>query len=682
MHLRPWFQPPFDSLTLGLSKHELAQARPRRVLAVFLGVALASAAALGWLGWQLLAQDAALEIQRRQESIEQAADRAAAAMQRSMADLQARAGAQPGPTGSFPNGVSWISIEGSGVTVRPAGSLPYYPVSPRAPNASSEIFAAGELLEHAANDFAGAARAYSRVATNADPSIRAGALARLARVRRKQGVIEAALGSYDQLARIDDVAIDGLPAALVAHVGRASIFESASRGADLRQEAGALQRDLLRGRWQLLKSEYEFYSSQADQWLGAKSSSDVDAIARANAVEWLWQIRDSLATAPRRSVLLSEGPALVAWQSTPGRLDAIVAGPTYLAALCSEAVPAGLRCTLSDSEGRPRIGDRPAARMVATRTASATGLPWTLHLSATPQVASAPPSPRRRLLILTFAVVGLVLAAGWYFILRAISRELRVSRLQSDFVAAVSHEFRSPLTSLSHIAELLAHDRFPSDEARRKSFDILVRDTDRLRRLVEGLLDFGRFEAGAATLRLEPVDVTALVRSTVADFRERVAADGYSIELSGADEAVVTRADREALSRALWNLLDNAVKYSPECRIVWVEMTGEPDQVSIVVRDEGLGIPLHEQREIFDRFVRGADSKSRRIRGTGIGLAMVREIVRAHGGEIGLTSEPGRGSTFTIALPMKVRLKADPTYELVSDVREGGHVPTESGVRL
>src|SRR6185436_2399660 len=109
---------------------------------------------------------------------------------------------------------------------------------------------------------------------------------------------------------------------------------------------------------------------------------------------------------------------------------------------------------------------------------------------------------------------------------------LRVSRLQSDFVAAVSHEFRSPLTSLSHIAELLAHDRFPSEDARRTSFDILVRDTDRLRRLVEGLLDFGRFEAGAATLRLETVDVTDLVRSTVADFQERVTTEGYAIELS------------------------------------------------------------------------------------------------------------------------------------------------------
>jgi signal transduction histidine kinase len=146
------------------------------------------------------------------------------------------------------------------------------------------------------------------------------------------------------------------------------------------------------------------------------------------------------------------------------------------------------------------------------------------------------------------------------------------------------------------------------------------------------------------------VDVSALVRATVADFQERVAAEGYSVELTGANHTMLARADREAISRALWNLLDNAVKYSPECRTVWVALQRQDDRVSILVRDRGLGIPIHEQREIFDRFVRGAESTARRIRGTGIGLAMVRQIVRAHGGDVSVASEPGKGSTFTLAL--------------------------------
>ncbi len=107
------------------------------------------------------------------------------------------------------------------------------------------------------------------------------------------------------------------------------------------------------------------------------------------------------------------------------------------------------------------------------------------------------------------------------------------------------------------------------------------------------------------------------------------------------------------MSRALWNLLDNAVKYSPESRAVHVELTREAGRASITVRDHGIGIPADEQRTIFDRFVRGTESKSRRIHGTGIGLAMVRQIVRAHGGEVDLVSEPGRGSSFTIRLPVE-----------------------------
>jgi signal transduction histidine kinase len=623
---------------------------PRLMLVVFVGVALVSSGALGWLGWLLLAQDAALDVQRRQEALDQTADRAAAAMQRSIADLRSRTSGAPDATGELPPGVSRISLAPGVVRVWPEDGLLYYPFRARLPAAPSETFNRGEQYEFADHDLDLAAREYSRLSRSANAPVRAGALARLARVRRKQHDPGAALTAYEQLSQIGDTDVDGLPATLVATVGRASVFDAEGRLAELRREADALRADLARGRWRLAKTEYDFYTNQAGRWLGMKPMPDASAAARADAVAWLWQKLNSPAPPAEDSFALLEGPTLVTWRANQTGLDAVVAGPAFLASLCTSVVPSNLRCALSDPEGRTLIGDRPPARMVATRTAAAAGLPWTLHVSAVPDPVASPLSPRRRLLMLTFGVVGLVLLAGWYFILRAISRELRVSRLQSDFVAAVSHEFRSPLTSMSHIAEMLADNRFPDDAVRRKAFGVLVRDTDRLRRLVEGLLDFGRFEAGAATLRLEAVDVAALVRATVADFQERVAQDGYRIELTGASDAVTARADREALARALWNLLDNAVKYSPECRTVWVEMSRHADQLSIEVQDQGIGIPIAEQREIFDRFVRGGDSKARRISGTGIGLAMVREIVRAHGGEILLTSEPGRGSRFTVVL--------------------------------
>jgi signal transduction histidine kinase len=182
----------------------------------------------------------------------------------------------------------------------------------------------------------------------------------------------------------------------------------------------------------------------------------------------------------------------------------------------------------------------------------------------------------------------------------------------------------------------------------------MQRETDRLQRLVEGLLDFARMEAGALEFHRVPLVVGDLVREVVAQFREALAADGWTVEL--ADELtgpVRVCADAEALSRALWNLLDNAAKYSPDHRTVWVTVRREDGAVAIAVRDRGLGIAPAERAAIFDKFVRGASAGRVGTKGTGIGLAMVRHIVRAHGGTVAVESEPGAGSTFTLRLPVE-----------------------------
>jgi len=220
-------------------------------------------------------------------------------------------------------------------------------------------------------------------------------------------------------------------------------------------------------------------------------------------------------------------------------------------------------------------------------------------------------------------------------------------------VSAVSHEFRTPLTSLRQLSEMLSKGRVPTEDLRQKSYDILSRESERLQRLVESLLDFGRIEARAFRYHYEHLDPVTLVGDLVAEFQEKAAAQGYHVELELAGEYPLIHADREALGLALRNLLDNAVKYSPGCRAVWVEMARERGRLAIRVRDQGMGIPASEQKEIFKRFVRGTGSRAANIQGTGIGLAMARHIIEAHDGEIRLESEPGRGSTFTILLPLE-----------------------------
>lgn len=630
MALRAWFRP------------------PRHVLTIFIAVALLSGCALGWLGWLLWQQDNAVDVQRRRERLEEAADRAVAVMDRALQGIEAQLG--PAPVRHLPEGVTLLTTGGDGdIVVKGGPRLIYYPVAKGLPEAASDTFAEAERLEFAGQDPAAAARAYQALSKSTPPPIRAGALARLARVLRKMGHLAEAARTYEELGSIS-AAVAGIPAGVIARDGLAELMAKEHRADGLRRHAEAFRADLKAGTWQLTKEQLAFYQSEADGWLGSRTAEDADALARAEAFDTIWRDRRVDAGVSRRIIYASGSPALALWRRSEGSLDVAIAGRSFIEALCQEAVPSrDVRTALTDVEGRPILGAPTRERDVAARAAVSTQLPWTVYLSTAPS-ASAPGSLRRRLLLALFAVLTGVIAVGAYFIQRAISRELLVSALQTDFVAAVSHEFRSPLSSLAQISEMLARDRFPTEDLRRRSYDVLVRETERLRRLVEGLLDFGRLEAGAALYRFETFDVTEFVGTVVAEFRERAAAQGFDVELSAPKVELLVRADREALSRAIQNLLDNAVKYSPECRTVWVDVEGKEDRVSIAVRDRGLGIPAHEQRDVFKKFVRGAESKSLRIKGTGIGLAMVRHIVEAHGGEVVLASEPGRGSRFTMIL--------------------------------
>jgi signal transduction histidine kinase len=608
----------------------------------FVVVAAVSAGALGWLMWLLLDQDKTVELQRRQEKLEQAADRAAAIMQAALSDLDR----------DLPPGVLRIKITHDRLVAQPPTALLYYPDTD-SPIKDTGRFVDGERAEFSANDLKRAAQIYAQLAAGTDRSIRAGALTRLARVERKLKDYSEALRAYDQLSQIEDVEVSGLLASLIAREGRAEIFEEEHHTPELRQEAAAFKKELETGVWRVTKSEYVLFMADVRGWLGAGSPlADADAVARAEAAAWLWENRSNIRNDSRRLIETDSGAALLVSRPSSDGLTAAIAGPKYLDALCLAAVPdAMLRCSLTDTEGRALSGQQPPARMVAMLTASASKLPWTLHVFPAPDTFAGNASPRRNLLLCVAALLGVVWLAGAAFLVRAIRREARASELQSDFVAAVSHEFRSPLSSLCQISEMLTADRLESEDRRRQAYHILASEAGRLRHLVEALLDFQRFEAGAAVYHFERLEIGEFLKSIVADFQPRVAAAGYNIELNGPQSPVYVQADREALFRAIWNLLDNAVKYSPENHTVWVEASVDRNHVSVAVQDRGLGIPVKEQHEIFEKFVRGADSKSRRIKGTGIGLAMVRHIVQAHGGEILLASRPGEGSRFTIVIP-------------------------------
>jgi signal transduction histidine kinase/tetratricopeptide (TPR) repeat protein len=649
--------------------------------------------ALGWLGWQLLKQDRALEGQRLQERLELAADHMAAALQQSLTDLESYLSFVPSPGAKEPpDGVMVLQVTKRTVNAYPPGCLLYYPVIPDGEEPPAATFVAGETLEYAGNDPAKAAELFRELARSPDPGVRAGALLRLGRNLRKTGRHEEALQVYGELAQLGRTSVLGLPAELMAREARGTVLETIGKGEELRKEAALLHAALWNGRWSLLRPAWEFHVEEAQRWSGATPLTEREQIALALSIaaesiygQWIAEpeskgrrilkiegrafgsplarglyTRASTAeedprAKPGAPTAVEGRPVLISWTGPSDRLAAVLAGPGYLVSKWKEFLQGRrVQGALVDADGQVMIGSFNKSGPQAVRTAPATRLPGTLYAtSADPGADEAGFAGRRRLLLSGFAVLALVLLAGSYFIMRSIDRERAVSRLQSEFVSTVSHEFRTPLTSLRQLSEMLSKGRVPTEDLRQKSYDILSRESERLQRLVESLLDFGRIEARAFLYHYEHLDPVTLVGDLVAEFQEKAAAQGYHVELEFAGEYPLIHADREALGLALRNLLDNAVKYSPDCRTVWVEMARERGRLAIRVRDQGMGIPASEQKEIFKRFVRGTGSRAAHIQGTGIGLAMARHIIEAHDGEIRLESKPGRGSTFTILLPLE-----------------------------
>jgi len=617
--------------------------------------------ALGWLGWQLLKQERALEGQRLQESLELAADHMAAALRQSLTDLESYLSFVPSPGATEPpDGLIVLQVTKRTVNGYPPGHLLFYPVIPDSKEPPAGIFASGEILEYQQNDPGKAAEVFRKLARSSDPGVRAGALVRLGRNLRKSGRNQEALQAYNELEQLGRTPVLGLPAELVAREGSGTVLELAGNREELLKEASLMYSALWSGRWSLSRPAWEFHVKEAQRWLGASplKEHEQNGLALSIATESIYDQWIAEPKSKGRRIQKIEGrPVLILWSGTLNKLGAVLAGPDCLASKWTKALQDGsARGALINADGEVMIGSFNKSGPQAVRTTAASGLPGTLHVtSSDPLGDETRLAGRRRLLLSGFAVLALVLLAGSYFITRSIGRERAVARLQSEFVSAVSHEFRTPLTSLRQLSEMLAKGRVPTEELRQKSYDMLSSESERLQRLVESLLDFGRIEARAFRYHYEHLDPVTLVGDVVAEFREKAAAQGYRVELEIDGEYPPIHVDREALGLALRNLLDNAVKYSLNCRTVWVKMECERDCIAIHVRDRGIGIQASEQKEIFKRFVRGTGSRAAHIQGTGIGLAMASRIIESHGGEIRLESAPGKGSTFTILLPMEKR---------------------------
>jgi len=268
----------------------------------------------------------------------------------------------------------------------------------------------------------------------------------------------------------------------------------------------------------------------------------------------------------------------------------------------------------------------------------------------------------RRLAITKTALIGfidLMLLAGLVLVWTNVRRELKLLRLKSDFVANVSHELKTPLALIRLFAETLELGRVPTEEKKQQYHRIINKESRRLTQLINNILDFSRIEAGRKEYRLVRTDLAAVVRDVVDAYRFPIEHQGFTLDLAVAEDLPEMETDPEALSQALINLLNNAIKYSPEDKRIAVSVRCEGDRVLVSVADRGIGIPKAEQKRIFEKFYRVESSLVHTTKGSGLGLALVQHITEAHGGRVEVTSAPGEGSTFTLSLPVRGEAAVD-----------------------
>jgi len=253
-------------------------------------------------------------------------------------------------------------------------------------------------------------------------------------------------------------------------------------------------------------------------------------------------------------------------------------------------------------------------------------------------------------------VTGVLLLGGILLVLRTTAREMRLSEMKNHFVSNVSHELRTPLASIRVFGEFLRRGRVTSPEKIQEYGESIETESRRLTALINNILDFSKIESGRKVYELKPIDLEAVVRAVLDTFAVRLRHSGFEITFEGpAAPLPEVSADRDAIRQVIANLVDNAVKYSDGSRDILVSLKQQADRAEITVKDHGIGISPEEQPKIFERFHRVGTGLVHEVRGSGLGLSIVKHVVRAHGGEVDLQSEVGHGSTFSIRLPIEKR---------------------------
>ncbi|GJQ63344.1 MAG: hypothetical protein SCALA702_23970 [Melioribacteraceae bacterium] len=252
-------------------------------------------------------------------------------------------------------------------------------------------------------------------------------------------------------------------------------------------------------------------------------------------------------------------------------------------------------------------------------------------------------------------LLNIFITGGAVFLYVSVKKQVEITQIKSDFVSNVSHELRTPLALISMFAETLEMGRVRSEEKKQEYYTIINKEAGRLSRIVNKILNFSRMEAGKRTYNFSQNNINHLIDEILFTYSFHLKNKGFEYTFSKDETLPYQECDGEAITEAVINLIDNAIKYSSDKKKIEILTFRDRDNVAVSVKDYGIGIADKDKKQIFEKFYRVSTGLVHNTKGTGLGLSLVKHIVDAHRGEIVIDSEPGKGTNFTIVLPLNVK---------------------------